>query len=82
MQAAVAAGAASIEAVGESCEAGTGCKSCHRAITYLLDAHLRREVRAGRTPEELKQLTLFDQLEGGTKSSTPQGGAHNKKRQG
>lgn len=77
VKAAIADGAASIEAVGEACEAGTGCQSCHGGITILLEAHLKREVRAGRTPEELKQLTLFDQLQGGRKAA-PTGGAHKK----
>jgi len=55
---AIRAGARSVEAIGERCEAGTGCTACHDLLQGLLDAAEARQAsrnrRAG-TP----QLPLF-----------------------
>jgi Bacterioferritin-associated ferredoxin len=44
----IAAGASTIEEVGEACEAGTGCGSCHDHIDVFLEA--------ARQPSELADL--------------------------
>ena len=59
IRAAISEGATSIQAVGEACEAGTGCQTCHEAIAYMLEEHSRRELRSGRGPGALTQLSLF-----------------------
>ncbi len=36
IQTTIEGGAKSVEAIGESCGAGTGCGSCHQALKHLL----------------------------------------------
>ena len=55
---AIRAGARSIEAVGEACEAGTGCQTCHEAITLML-REAEAERRRAAPNELLTQLSLF-----------------------
>ncbi len=59
---AIRGGADSVEAVGQYCEAGTGCKSCHEPIRALLQQEARRELARSRAPKSLRQLSLFDEL--------------------
>ena len=35
---AVAAGALSIDAIGQACQAGTDCGGCHRTLRHMIDA--------------------------------------------
>jgi NAD(P)H-nitrite reductase large subunit len=55
-------GADSVASVGQLCEAGTACQSCHGPIRALLQAHARRELARSRAPKSLRQLSLFDAL--------------------
>lgn len=59
---AIRSGADSIAAVGQFCEAGTGCTSCHGPIRVLLQEHARLELARSRAPKSLRQLSLFDEL--------------------
>ncbi|MET0589057.1 MAG: (2Fe-2S)-binding protein, partial [Novosphingobium sp.] len=43
---AACAGAATVEAIGKSCSAGTNCGSCRPAIARLLEAALTTEAEA------------------------------------
>lgn len=75
--AAIRCGADSVEAVGQACEAGTGCQSCHGSIRALLQQETRRELARNRAPRSLRQLSLFDQLsEHGSKRSAAPMGSH------
>jgi bacterioferritin-associated ferredoxin len=56
---AIEAGATSIEGVGDRCEAGTGCQSCHEAISCMLREHSESLLQAGTGPGALQQLSLF-----------------------
>jgi NAD(P)H-nitrite reductase large subunit len=71
----IRSGAATLEAVGRCCEAGTGCQSCHEPIRLLLQQETRRDLAHSRTPKCLRQLSLFDGLieDGGRKTTTPLG---------
>lgn len=53
---AIRAGARTIDAVGERCEAGTGCGSCRAGITVLLADEARRRARRGVDAETIAQL--------------------------
>ena len=56
---AIRAGARTVEAVGEQCEAGTGCGSCRGGIEVLLQQEAQRR-RAQPIPDALAdQLGLF-----------------------
>lgn len=71
---AIRSGADSIETVGQYCEAGTACQSCHGPIRVLLRIDARRELARNRAPKSLRQLSLFDELEvGGRRKVTPHG---------
>lgn len=73
---AIRSGADSVESVGQYCEAGTGCTSCHEAIRVMLRADARHDLARNRTPKSLRQLSLFDQLvddSGARRSPTPMG---------
>lgn len=59
---AIDGGAHSIEAVGEACEAGTGCHSCHDAIACLLRDHTDEQLKRSRSRGALRQLSLLDDL--------------------
>ena len=73
---AIRGGADSVESVGQYCEAGTGCKSCHEAIRIMLRDDAARQLARSRAPKSLRQLSLFDQLvddSGGRRTTTPMG---------
>ena len=72
---AIRSGADSIESVGQYCEAGTACQSCHGSIRTMLQLEAKRSLAENRAPKSLRQLSLFDQLEGGgsRRSTTPMG---------
>ena len=56
--AAIRAGAKTVDAVGEACDAGSGCGSCRAGIELLIQQEARR--RRPRMPERfLRQLGLF-----------------------
>ena len=59
---AIRGGADSVAGVGQFCEAGTACQSCHGPIRILLQAHARHELARSRAPKSLRQLSLFDSL--------------------
>lgn len=71
-------GADSVEAVGQYCEAGTGCQSCHAPIRALLQQEARRELARSRAPKSLRQLSLFDGLvdDGGRSRKVAPLGSH------
>jgi NAD(P)H-nitrite reductase large subunit len=74
---AIRSGAGSIEAVGQFCEAGTACQSCHGSIRTLLQLEARRDLAESRAPKSLRQLTLFDELDGkGARRSVVPSGSH------
>jgi bacterioferritin-associated ferredoxin len=52
---AIRGGARTVEAVGERCEAGTGCGSCHGVIEHLLNLESRRRA----TKPDSPQVGLF-----------------------
>lgn len=56
---AIRGGARTVDAVGEACEAGTGCGSCRAGITVLLADEARRRARRGIDAITLAQLGLF-----------------------
>ncbi len=56
---AIRGGASSVEAVGERCEAGTGCGSCRGGIEILLEEHRRARARKPVPAALLDQLGLF-----------------------
>ncbi|HET6583317.1 MAG TPA: (2Fe-2S)-binding protein [Nannocystaceae bacterium] len=68
---AIRAGARTVEAVGERCEAGTGCGSCRAGITVLLADEARRRARRGVEAEAFAalagQIGLF-----GERPATPE----------
>ncbi len=68
VETAISAGARTVAEVGERCEAGTGCQSCHAGIRILLEAQARRDLAAGRAPSTLHQLSLFELAAGRTPS--------------
>ena len=72
---AIRGGADSVEAVGQRCEAGTGCQSCHDPIRALLQQEACRELARSRAPRSLRQLSLFDELsdQGGKRRAAPLG---------
>ena len=71
---AIRSGADSVESVGQYCEAGTGCQSCHDSIRAMLQQEAKRQLARSQAPKSLRQLTLFDQLEtGGARNTTPMG---------
>lgn len=71
---AIRRGADSVEAVGQHCEAGTGCQSCHGPIRALLQQEARRELARSHAPRSLRQLSLFDELvDQGKRRGTPMG---------
>ena len=74
---AIRSGADSLAAVGQYCEAGNACKSCHDPIRALLREHARHELARSRAPKSLRQLSLFDEVldeaGGRRKKATPMG---------
>jgi bacterioferritin-associated ferredoxin len=70
---AIRSGADSVASVGQFCEAGTGCTNCHPPIRQMLQEHARVELAHSRAPKSLRQLTLFDELDGSQRRSTPMG---------
>jgi NAD(P)H-nitrite reductase large subunit len=70
---AIRSGADSVGSVGQYCEAGTGCTSCHDPIRVLLRDHARIELAHSRAPKSLRQLTLFDDVALARRSHTPSG---------
>jgi len=56
---AIRAGARTVDAVGDACEAGTGCGSCRAGIIVLLADEARRRARRGGEAITLAQLGLF-----------------------
>lgn len=72
---AIANGATTLREVGELCDAGTGCHSCHEDIRGLLESHARRQLARHQAPSTLHQLTLFDEVTDRGKPRGP-GGAH------
>jgi bacterioferritin-associated ferredoxin len=56
---AIRAGATTVDAVGERCEAGTGCGSCRGGIEILLQEFLRARSRKPVPGAVLDQLGLF-----------------------
>jgi len=52
-------GATTLEAIGEACDAGTGCGSCCGAITTILEEERARRAAGGGIPAALLQLPLF-----------------------
>ncbi|NJK32214.1 MAG: (2Fe-2S)-binding protein [Deltaproteobacteria bacterium] len=76
VRAAIEAGADSVAAVGEACEAGTGCQSCHFGIRVLLRDHAEAELARDRSPKSMRQLSLFDGLLEPGRRSTPPAGSH------
>lgn len=66
-------GASTLKAVGERCEAGTGCQTCHEAIHCLLREDAARALASDRAPDTLRQLSLFDPLIDGARPRAPQG---------
>jgi len=73
--AAIRDGAQSIEQVGEACEAGTGCHSCHDAISCLLREYTHEQLEASRSRGALRQLALF----GSPRTAAPHGAARRRK---
>lgn len=60
IEAAIRGGARTVAEIGERCEAGTGCTSCHDALDILLDEHETRRARAAaRRSDGVPQLGLF-----------------------
>jgi bacterioferritin-associated ferredoxin len=57
---AIRGGARTLAQVGERCEAGTGCHTCHPTILLLLEQEVHRALAEGRAPEPLQQLSLFE----------------------
>jgi bacterioferritin-associated ferredoxin len=53
---AIRAGARTLEAVGERCEAGTGCGSCRAGIAVVLADEARRRGRRGHQAEAMALL--------------------------
>lgn len=74
IQAAIEAGADTVDEVSDHCDAGSGCHSCHGDIKALLEAHARRQLASQKAPTPLRQLSLFDRV-AGNKPRGP-GGAH------
>ena len=70
---AIRSGADSVAEVGQYCEAGTGCTSCHEPIRRMLQEQARIELAHSRAPKSLRQLTLFDELAPARRSPTPAG---------
>ena len=70
--AAIREGADSIEAVGEACEAGTGCHSCQPTIKLLLEEETRRQLERSAGKGALHQLSLFGAA-GPAKPAAPMG---------
>ncbi len=63
----IRAGARTLAEVGEGCEAGTGCTSCHAALEAILaDERTRRERIRARKAGERPQLGLFTGAPGET----------------
>jgi bacterioferritin-associated ferredoxin len=56
---AIRSGARSVEAVGDRCEAGTGCGSCHAIIEHLLQGEAARVARKTRRQGTTAQVGLF-----------------------
>lgn len=56
---AIRAGARTVEDIGESCEAGTGCGSCRGGIGVLLEEYVRAQARKALPAALLDQLRLF-----------------------
>lgn len=56
---AIAAGARTVDEVGEQCEAGTGCGSCRGGIDVMLKEAVLRRSRGDATSEIWGQLGLF-----------------------
>ncbi|MEM6293434.1 MAG: (2Fe-2S)-binding protein [Myxococcota bacterium] len=56
---AIRAGADTVEAVSERCEAGSGCGSCRGGIEVLLEEAKRRRTRKPVPQALLDQLGLF-----------------------
>lgn len=56
---AIRSGADSVDAVGEHCEAGTGCGSCRGGIDILLQESRRTRARKPVPAAILDQLGLF-----------------------
>jgi bacterioferritin-associated ferredoxin len=73
---AIRAGARTIEAVGECCEAGTGCGSCRAGITVLLADEARRRARRGVDAETVAllagQIGLFGERPASCEDPEPQ----------
>ncbi len=75
IESAIASGASTVREVGDACDAGTGCQSCHYDIRALLEAHARRQLARQQAPDPLRQLSLFDEITDRKKPRGP-GGAH------
>ena len=73
---AIIGGAHSVEAIGEACEAGTGCQSCHEALSVMLSEDTRVKLRRSESRGALRQLPLFE----GTQREAKPGGAHAKRK--
>ncbi|MCA9637418.1 MAG: (2Fe-2S)-binding protein [Myxococcales bacterium] len=54
-------GADSLDAIGELCDAGTGCGSCRGAIQTILEEEAARRRRGEGLPPALLQLPLFQE---------------------
>lgn len=59
IKAAIRAGADTVDAVGERCEAGTGCGSCRGGIDILIEEVKRARGRRRLPSAILDQLGLF-----------------------
>lgn len=57
---AIRKGARTVDAVGEACEAGTGCGSCRGTIETLLGEEAQRRRAGTDLPDAFMQLPLFD----------------------
>ena len=74
IQRAIRAGAHTLAALGEACEAGTGCQSCHADLHTLLGAHAQEVLAAD--IRDRAQLPLFSGAAPGAPERAPPAGAH------
>lgn len=73
IKAAIAGGADSVARIGGMCEAGSACQSCHPQLRELLREHAAAQLARSQAPKSLHQLSLFDELQGARRPSTPAG---------
>jgi bacterioferritin-associated ferredoxin len=73
IKAAIAGGADTVARIGGMCEAGSACQSCHPQLRELLREHAAAQLARSQAPESLHQLSLFDELQGARRPSTPTG---------